>query len=75
MSKVLIDRELQPCPFCGGDPKLEDHRTIWAVRCECGCCVLGERAPEPEEDMPDDYWLAFERSAIAAWNRRTHPTK
>jgi hypothetical protein len=75
MNDVLIDRKLLPCPFCGGAPKLEDLRTIWAVRCECGCCVLGERAPEPEEEMPDDYWAHFERTAISAWNRRFQPAK
>ena len=75
MNKVLADRELLPCPFCGSQAELEDHRTIWAVRCVCGCCVLGERAPEPEADMPLEYWSHFEKSAIDAWNRRAQPAE
>lgn len=62
--------DLKPCPFCGGAPALEDCRTIWAVRCECGACMLGERAPEPEQEMPAEYWQRFEQTAIDNWNRR-----
>lgn len=61
---------LLPCPFCGEEPELEDARTIWVVRCACGACVLGERAPEPESDLPDEYWECFRQTAITAWNRR-----
>lgn len=32
--------------------------------------MLGERAPEPEKEMPDAYWERFEQTAIDAWNRR-----
>ncbi|UVO19548.1 Lar family restriction alleviation protein [Stutzerimonas stutzeri] len=70
-----MSEELKPCPFCGSAAKLEDHRTIWAVRCECGCCVLGARAPEPESEMPADYWARFEKSAVDAWNRRAQPAE
>jgi hypothetical protein len=62
---------LKPCPFCGATPELEDCRTMWVVRCACGACVLGERAPEPEREMGREYWKRFEQSAIDAWNRRS----
>ena len=65
-----MTEKLLPCPFCGGNPVLEDCRTIWAVRCTCGACVLGERAPEPDEEMSDEYWKKYEISAIKAWNTR-----
>lgn len=65
---------LKPCPHCGGKAALEDHRTVWVVRCKdpsCESCMLGERAPEPEkEEMGDGYWEKFEQSAIDRWNRR-----
>lgn len=61
---------LKSCPFCGGNPELEDCRTIWVVSCNCGATVLGDRAPEPEDEMPDEYWLKFEKSAIDKWNSR-----
>ena len=43
---------------------------MWIVRCPCGACVLGERAPEPEGEMGEEYWKRFEQSAVDAWNRR-----
>ncbi len=61
---------LAACPFCGATPTLEDHRTIWVVICTCGCSMLGERAPEPEYEMGEEYWKRFEQSAIDRWNRR-----
>jgi len=64
-------KRLLRCPFCGAKPELEDHRTIWVVQCSCGVCMLGERAPEPEEDQPSTYWDHFEQTAIDAWNQRT----
>jgi hypothetical protein len=80
MSDVV---KLKPCPFCRGVAKLEDHRLLWAVRCEsCTACVLGERAPEPqtaaEAEATD--WTRYKQTAIDAWNNRvdtsipcTHP--
>lgn len=70
--RVRDKKALLPCPFCGASPSLEDHRTIWVVACGCGARVLGQRAPEPEEEFPDSYWEQFEASAIRAWNRRQH---
>jgi hypothetical protein len=61
---------LKPCPFCGGVPDLEDSRTIWVVRCKCGACVLGERAPEPDGHESGAYWDRIRQTAIEAWNRR-----
>lgn len=70
----MTTSELKPCPFCGGFPKLEDHRLLWSVECQvCSACVLGERAPEPHGDDPVD-WAYFEKSAVKAWNTRTPAT-
>lgn len=75
--------ELKPCPFCRGVAKLEDHRLLWAVRCEtCTACVLGKRAPEPQsnEEAEATDWAHYRQTAIDAWNSRvdtsipcTHP--
>jgi len=63
---------LKPCPFCGKAATLEDHRLIWIVRCSsCSASVLGERAPEPDRDFPDEYWEQFRQSAVKRWNTRT----
>ena len=71
MTQVTIDQELLPCPFCGStEPKLEDHRLMWSVSCSCGVTILGDRAPEPNVDMPAEYWKQLEDSAINRWNLR-----
>jgi len=65
---------LKRCPFCGCAPELEDGRTIWVVRCQCGACVLGERASEPNIPLPTAYWQRFKQTAVDAWNKRA-PTE
>lgn len=65
--------ELKACPFCGGSAEIEDHRTIFAVRCKCGCCVLGDRAPEPDGSESDEYWESIQATAIFRWNTRAAP--
>ncbi len=69
MSKTLKD-----CPFCGSKAKLDDCRTIWRVCCtndSCEALVLGERAPEPDEETVDTIdWGYFESTAINRWNNR-----
>jgi hypothetical protein len=63
--------DLKPCPFCGGAAIVEDQRLMWAARCtSCGAYVLGDRAPEPEQEMPEGYWEPFRQSAVDRWNRR-----
>jgi hypothetical protein len=63
---------IEPCPFCGGEADIEHHRLLWVVRCSnCGACVLGDKAPEPEHpDLPDSYWESIRQSAITRWNHR-----
>jgi hypothetical protein len=65
---------LKPCPFCGSAATLEDHRLLWVARCtSCGACALGDRAPEPEQEMPSAYWDPFRQSAVDRWNQRATP--
>ena len=66
-----MSTDLKPCPFCGSSATLEDNRLVWFVRCDgCGAVVMGDRAPEPEVEMPGEYWDPFRQSAIDHWNRR-----
>lgn len=67
-------RGLKKCPFCGSEAKLEDHRTIWVVRCvKCEACVLGDRIDEEDIDsntLTNADYLEYEQSAIIKWNTR-----
>lgn len=52
--------ELLPCPFCGGEAKVENEFLgTWKVRCQKCSCEVGR------------YWFWTERHAIEAWNTRT----
>ena len=68
--RAALER-LAPCPFCGSEASLEDERLQWVVRCSsCCACVLGDRAPEPEQELPESYWAPFRQSAVDRWNCR-----
>jgi hypothetical protein len=68
--RAALER-LLPCPFCGSEASLEDERLRWVVRCSsCSACVLGDRAPEPEQELPESYWEPFRQSAVDRWNCR-----
>ena len=59
----MMNKELKPCPFCGGEAMLDTRRvedsTSYGVMCFTpGCCALN--TIYPTEEM-----------AIQAWNRRT----
>jgi guanylate kinase len=68
---ICLPEIIKPCPFCGGEANVEDHRLVWSIICSnCGACVLGDRAPEPETDLPDSYCESIRQSAITRWNHR-----
>lgn len=64
------------CPLCDSEAELIDNRLCWSVHCmnekECGCCVIGERVPEPasEEACSDINWNSLLNTAITRWNKR-----
>lgn len=65
--------KLKECPHCGSAAELEDHRTVWAVKCTstaCATIMLGERAPEPDGEMGIAYWEGIKQTAIDRWNAR-----
>ena len=55
--------ELKPCPFCGGDAKIETFKTAMEAdaryRVRCGSCWC-------QTDW--EYWSA--EDVATAWNRR-----
>ena len=65
------EKQLKPCPFCGGEAKLSSWDddwnscrptdTYWQVGCDTDGC-LGESSY--------DQYLSSEESAIQAWNNR-----
>ena len=69
----MANNKLLPCPFCGGKAKIDDCRTIFRICCtKCDGLILGERAPEPENDehCASIDWDYYEKTAVDAWNKR-----
>ena len=64
-----MSEELLPCPFCGGEAKLQDFQSasgrMWLVGCSDNTCVI-----------PCDTSLGYltKQRAIKAWNRRAERT-
>lgn len=66
-------KELESCPFCGGDAKLDYCRTIWKVCCtNCDALVLGESTPDHESEDHERTigWDYYANTAVEAWNKR-----
>lgn len=74
----MIEKELLPCPFCGGKARVqnsrfsrseEGHALCEVVCMQCGVFVLGEAfnfyAVKYNKEEPQD-----KMSAIKNWNRR-----
>jgi len=58
MKDELLQFDLLPCPFCGGESKIflnEDQPVIWCCDCPAGV---------------EDYTIAIEK-LVDTWNRRT----
>lgn len=67
---LLSDGELKPCPFCGGEAKLDvDYDSGALVLCK-SCACQGEFF----KDRNCDYNDHAGDCAISAWNFRTPPT-
>lgn len=61
--------ELKPCPFCGGEARINKSSNVWYI--ECGKCnaFMGSRNLSWSASKGD---LSFdnEGDCIKAWNRR-----
>lgn len=76
----MTNETLKPCPFCGSEAKLVDHRTDYFVQCKC-CNVIvygetvnhldhieGDEEAQAEFDKVD--WVALKQTAVDKWNNR-----
>ena len=59
--------ELKPCPFCGGEAKLEHLMKSSIVY--CGSCMASSKSIEFSPEYASD------EKAIEAWNRRAEDGK
>lgn len=82
------EREVLPCPFCGGEPKLAefdadvgggDYQKVFGVWCEnkkCNvkphCNIRGEHGYRCPDDIDNN---KARSKSIAAWNRRAAPVQ
>ena len=55
--------ELSPCPFCGGEASLREHREKKSNLCRVACLNCGVWAS----------WYSYPAVAIKKWNHRTPP--
>ena len=56
VQRAALERELMPCPFCGGAARLVIGYEYCFVLCPCGACGPGKATPA---------------QAAQAWNVRT----
>jgi hypothetical protein len=73
----MADRELAPCPFCGGRAELDTHRSFRALqtgRVENACAVYCLECSADQSfcysDAPGVDREAIVADVIARWNRR-----
>ena len=73
-----MDKELNPCPFCGGKP----HKWFWLendkwayVSIQCDKCNAELKKRETfssaSAQNPGNSFIKVEKEAIEAWNKRT----
>ena len=66
VTAMTTDKDLLPCPFCGGTASTwmgidkDHHICLWGVVCDNGDCSLRQ-----------EYGYKTKEEAIEAWNRRT----
>lgn len=73
----MIEIELKPCPFCGGEAKTKRYEDNASLIIYCPTCDKGWNL---EEEAPGDRWASDfdfcgwdkedDDAVIAAWNRR-----
>ncbi|MGV0190889.1 Lar family restriction alleviation protein [Pseudomonas aeruginosa] len=72
MDKVLVDRELLPCPFCGGEARLDQRVTqsLWNSSDAVFSHVACDECDISGQDFCDD---PDGEEASEWWNRRAQP--
>jgi len=69
---IPTDEAVFPCPFCGSEDIQLQHTWTAAYWVECGGCgaeVSGESYPD---DQNENGHILAAKSAIEAWQKRTH---
>lgn len=54
--------EIKPCPFCGGEAKLQRFGRFYYISCENENC----------ECLVESGYMNTEESAVESWNRRAN---
>lgn len=72
----MINDELKPCPFCGGEAELRffNNGSSFSYRVECLNCtaMVGRRFAEYSTNRT--FWFGIKQEAIEAWNQRAERT-
>lgn len=88
-TKLLIDRELLPCPFCGDRPELPSGEgTQYEIECSgcgqamasvqiCDLMSVEERAADSFTNYryADEFVERAKKQAIESWNTRAAPAR
>lgn len=68
-----MSNELKPCPFCGGEAKIEDKVSQLTICCsKCSICNLNANV---FFCMDDSHKKTVREWAIKDWNTRTESTE
>lgn len=63
-----MSEELKPCPFCGGDAKVQEHCGCYYVI--CNNCSATSGVVQSKKVYSGNYLICYANEVIDKWNRR-----